>query len=67
MSNPRNWARHIADIRTTNDHEIAIGAQFYVDDDGTEHRLIVIDGHAIDISQVGDLSDALNRAVAAHT
>ncbi|MBM4686462.1 hypothetical protein GS532_22615 [Rhodococcus hoagii] len=42
----------------------AIGAQFYVDDDGTEHRLIVIDGHAIDISQVGDLSDALNRAVA---
>ncbi|AEV51943.1 hypothetical protein [Prescottella equi] len=67
MSNPRNWARHIADIPTTNDHEIAIGAQFHVDDDGTEHRLIVIDGHAIDISQVGDLSDALNRAVAAHT
>lgn len=67
MTNPRNWTRHIADIQTTNEHEIAIGAQFHVDDDGTEHRLILIDEHAIDISQVGDLSDAINRAVAAHT
>ncbi|MGW2095797.1 hypothetical protein [Promicromonospora sukumoe] len=67
MTNPRNWTRHIATIPTVNEHEIEVGAQFHVDDNGTEHRLILIDEHAIDISQVGDLSEALNRAVAAHT
>ncbi|NKR57480.1 hypothetical protein GS474_15910 [Rhodococcus hoagii] len=67
MSNPRNWTRHIADIPTANDHDIAIGAQFYVDDDGTEHRLVLINGHAIELAQIGDLSDAINQAVAAHT
>ncbi|WP_275792669.1 hypothetical protein [Prescottella equi] len=67
MTNPRNWTRHIAEIPTANDHSIEIGAQFHVDDDGTQHRLILINGHAIDIANVADLSNALNQAVAAHT
>lgn len=38
---PTGFIRNIAPIKT-DDEPIEIGAQFQIDDDGTEHRLILL-------------------------
>ncbi len=62
MSNPRNWERHIANIPTLNNHDLSVSAQFHIDDDGTEHRLLILGSHVIDRRDLADLMAALVQA-----
>lgn len=58
---PASFIRNIAEV-DTDDQPLEIGAQLQVDDDGTEHRLVLIGNYGIYIDDVPALLEAIRTA-----
>lgn len=57
---PTGFVRDVATFPTDEGTEFTVGAQFQCDEDGTEHRLIVLNGHyGIDVSLAPELLGAI--------